>query len=523
MAPPSALQARRRGRPRARYLPLLLLLCAWPLADARGQTTMDLTVKVKAVDANGNPVPNAQVFIDRQGTYKVKGKAANLPDLTGVTGPDGVYTSPTVKTFALDGKDDKLTVTAPAYQAPFETHITDRMLQDAAARKEPLYIETGKTIVVPLEPETGPLFIGVRDEGGRPVPKAEVALFYKTKNADGQDEDAEVGRWNAGPDGNLRVEQFKYASPQYIIKAAAAGFDPITNTVMTDELRNAKDRPFAVTLPRTIPFLTTLLARLRGLFDYLLWFCGWAFVSLLLLGVVGYALGLRLWYYRVRSDRRSTYQLVEELLRRVENLPAELKEKGNALPEVAEPTAEDKTLTSTSVTTERGPAKKRLHFKEGELEPNDVNPSRVSEAADEPAGGGGQSARGKEDGGGPTGAPYAGAQSSYVGLINRRPVMPEPIYLDVEGARSIAGKLEDSNVYLSPVPHSQGALVLFIENGEAGWVFPNPTINFRQEALKEVFPRLTEAEFAATRESIRPRRVTKVEERRWLVEPASTA
>jgi hypothetical protein len=127
-------------------------------------------------------------------------------------------------------------------------------------------------------------------------------------------------------------------------------------------------------------------------------------------------------------------------------------------------------------------------------------------------------AAGREGDGLPRTPPRQGAQSSYLGLINRRPVTPEPVYLEVEKARPVAGKLEDSNVYLSEVSHSQGALVLFTQDGEVGWVFPNPTIGFRSAALSEVFPALTEAEFAASRESIRPKRVRKVEARRWRIQ-----
>jgi hypothetical protein len=105
-----------------------------------------------------------------------------------------------------------------------------------------------------------------------------------------------------------------------------------------------------------------------------------------------------------------------------------------------------------------------------------------------------------------------------VNLINKAPISTEPIYLDVEGARSIAGRLEDSNVYLTSVPHSQGAFVLFTDGDDSGWVFPNPTIGFRQVAIKDVFPELTENEFIVAKADIQPRRAKHLEDRRWLVE-----
>jgi hypothetical protein len=109
------------------------------------------------------------------------------------------------------------------------------------------------------------------------------------------------------------------------------------------------------------------------------------------------------------------------------------------------------------------------------------------------------------------------ARQSYLKLINRTPLAREPIYLDVEMARSIAGRLEDPTVYLESVSHSQGALVLFTTNDESGWVFPNPTIGWRKAAVRDVFPALTESEFALAKADILPRRAEKVSTRRWRV------
>src|SRR6185295_7206925 len=51
------------------------------------------------------------------------------------------------------------------------------------------------------------------------------------------------------------------------------------------------------------------------------------------------------------------------------------------------------------------------------------------------------------------------AQEAYQNLLNKNPVDPEPVYLDVEPPRSAAGKLEDKTVYLTQVNHSNAALV----------------------------------------------------------------
>jgi len=109
------------------------------------------------------------------------------------------------------------------------------------------------------------------------------------------------------------------------------------------------------------------------------------------------------------------------------------------------------------------------------------------------------------------------AQQSYLKLIDRTPMAREPVYLDIEGARSSAGRLEDTTVYLESVPHSQGAFVLFTNHDAAGWVFPNPTIGWRKIAIKDVFPALTETEFALAKADILPRRAEKVSARRWRV------
>jgi hypothetical protein len=111
-----------------------------------------------------------------------------------------------------------------------------------------------------------------------------------------------------------------------------------------------------------------------------------------------------------------------------------------------------------------------------------------------------------------------GAQSSYRKLINKTLVSPDPVYLDVEGARSAAGKLQDSNVYLTPANSSQGPLVLFSDGGTIGWVFPNPKVAFRPAALKDVFPSLSEIEYETARENVHPMNVRRLEGGRWLVE-----
>jgi hypothetical protein len=114
------------------------------------------------------------------------------------------------------------------------------------------------------------------------------------------------------------------------------------------------------------------------------------------------------------------------------------------------------------------------------------------------------------------------ARQSYLGLLNNQLIGSEPIHLDSEGTSSVFGKLEDSNIYLQQVGHSQGTFVLFTEDNRTGYVFPNPALAYQEKALREVFRGLTEAEFNGAKQRIEPVPVTRVGDRRWRIGEAAS-
>jgi pSer/pThr/pTyr-binding forkhead associated (FHA) protein len=111
------------------------------------------------------------------------------------------------------------------------------------------------------------------------------------------------------------------------------------------------------------------------------------------------------------------------------------------------------------------------------------------------------------------------ARSSYISLCGGQPVSPEPIYLIAELKPSSIESLADSDVYLRQVDNSQGSFVLLGVSDVSGWLFPNPGLLFKRNALAPVFPHLTKDDFNLHKESIEPLRVSRVSERRWRIEP----
>jgi hypothetical protein len=115
-------------------------------------------------------------------------------------------------------------------------------------------------------------------------------------------------------------------------------------------------------------------------------------------------------------------------------------------------------------------------------------------------------------------APQSGAAGAYRSLVGGRGGSIEPLYLNAENKGSLTDILEDGPVYLCEVGHTQGTFVLFPEGEKSGWVFPNPGLMFRAQALRPVFPSLTESEFNDRKDGIRPRPASKVGEGRWKLE-----
>jgi hypothetical protein len=116
------------------------------------------------------------------------------------------------------------------------------------------------------------------------------------------------------------------------------------------------------------------------------------------------------------------------------------------------------------------------------------------------------------------------AAAAYAVFLRRDSVMPDPIFLSAVNGGSITDMLGAKPVVLEANPH--GALVLFRggEDDENGWVYPNPRLHFREEALRKVFPSLKEEQFYLLNETessdgsgVEPVPVIKLDASRWQV------
>jgi len=113
--------------------------------------------------------------------------------------------------------------------------------------------------------------------------------------------------------------------------------------------------------------------------------------------------------------------------------------------------------------------------------------------------------------------PQDEARAAYRNLVLGNASSQDFIYLSAEGGSAL-GKLEDKYVYLVE-DSTQGAFVLFTLDRQRGWVFPNPSLRFRQNALRPVFPQLTEEMFEYNKEALPPNEASNAGAGRWRVEP----
>jgi len=114
------------------------------------------------------------------------------------------------------------------------------------------------------------------------------------------------------------------------------------------------------------------------------------------------------------------------------------------------------------------------------------------------------------------------ARGAYSELVRNEEISVEPIYLRTEVKSSPMSMLEVESVYLLAVSNVQGSFVMFLDaSGTGGWVFPNPNVSFRPDALKRVFPELgemSEVKFQSFKAQINPVRARQIEPGRWVVE-----
>jgi hypothetical protein len=457
---------------------LAVLICLLP-AVVYGAERVRLKVTIIVTNEKGQPVPGAKIEIDRTGDTDDRGKP--VKSITDVTDDQGRFsTTGDLRFFELTGKPHKIRVTAPGVEVPFEKEISDDALRAAAKDKELVVtFPAGNS-----KPQTVRLKVNgrVTNLTGQPVEKAQISMV---KSAGG-----EVKETASGADGKYELSQeFQLSDGTVQVHILAPDYKPQIKDIKFSDLKPGEENLLAIDVqlaPEGTVFDDILLALkylgLAGLLALVvvLGFKGWRFVD----------------QWRKSAPVKTltvSESLITEISRSLTDIKTSMVTKSDLNKEIVNLT------DHITVSLHRVPPPPAPDgFPKNDVNRNQNQP-RV-EHMELPKTG------------------LEGAQSSYRKLINKTLVSPDPIYLDVEGARSAAGKLQDSNIYLTQVSSSQSALVLFSDGGSIGWVYPNPKVAFRPAALKDVFPNLSEADYEAAKENVHPMNVRRLEEGRWLVD-----
>lgn len=109
------------------------------------------------------------------------------------------------------------------------------------------------------------------------------------------------------------------------------------------------------------------------------------------------------------------------------------------------------------------------------------------------------------------------ARAAYRALVAGNKVIPDPLYLKAEATSSLSDMFGKGEVFLGETEHGAFVLLRATEIDKRGWVFPNPSLYYRGEALRPVFPNLKENDFTHRKQSIDPVAVTQVGKKRWVV------
>lgn len=120
-----------------------------------------------------------------------------------------------------------------------------------------------------------------------------------------------------------------------------------------------------------------------------------------------------------------------------------------------------------------------------------------------------------------TATPYSfdeEVRRSYKSLLRSGTTAWDPIYLNADASSSPTDLIEERSVLLQEVGNNQGTFILFSNNSDMGWVFPNPLLSYRYHALKSVYPNLNEEKFTYSKETIEPVCVRRMSEGRWKVD-----
>lgn len=109
------------------------------------------------------------------------------------------------------------------------------------------------------------------------------------------------------------------------------------------------------------------------------------------------------------------------------------------------------------------------------------------------------------------------ARAAYRALIAGNKLIPDPLFLKAEATSSLSDMFGKGEVFLSETEHGAFILLRATDIDKRGWVFPNPSLYYRGEALRPVFPNLKENEFNHRKQSIDPVAVSQVGKKRWVV------
>lgn len=109
------------------------------------------------------------------------------------------------------------------------------------------------------------------------------------------------------------------------------------------------------------------------------------------------------------------------------------------------------------------------------------------------------------------------ARAAYRALIAGNKLIPDPLFLKAEATSSLSDMFGKGEVFLSETEHGAFILLRATEIDKRGWVFPNPSLYYRGEALRPVFPNLKENDFNHRKQSIDPVAVSQVGKKRWVV------
>jgi hypothetical protein len=481
---------------------VLTIFLMWsPPAKLQTREFVRITLTIKVSDESGQPVANAKISIPRQG---VNADNQPLMDISAGTNAKGEYTK-LLTDFQLTGTPHKIIVTAGDRKV--EEPLPDQQLREAKS--------TGNgVLVVPVSlkkqrqgGQEQKLTISgtVTDQFGRPISAAVISLSARSSAPGGPATEATT---KSGSDGRFELPdvEFEPEDARRNLKVSATRFQDFEITLTNEELGTSSNNILHLNPIRLVAQIS-VFQQIKNFLDWVFWTVG--LLTVLMLGT----------YLVYRTHRWRTHKSNQSPPPRTPSPTGELVLK----------IYEDLQEIKNSMLTEAklGPAlTQSLNARFGEQGEQKSNNQQQNDKSTSK----GDSTTLERD---PVSArddaesivpqvelgrdPQRIAQEAYQNLLNKNPVDPEPVYLDVEPPRSAAGKLEDKTVYLTQVSHSNAALVLFTANNSAGWLFPNPKLVFSTAAVGAVFLDLTETEYQAKKYELEPRQAVRVDDARWKI------